>query len=154
YWGRSSVQHLWLLLVLALFSVQGLRAQETVNNASIGGRVTDPSGAAVARAMVAGRKTGTELSHVAKAGDAGRFRFPYLVVGKYEVTAQQQGFADARRLVTLTLGAAFQISIPLTIGASQETVDVSADAEVIEAARTQIAGTIGRQEVASLPLNG
>jgi hypothetical protein len=52
-----------------------------VNFASISGRVTDPSGAAVPGATVTARQTDTNVPADAVTDSSGRFRFPYLRVG-------------------------------------------------------------------------
>ena len=52
-------------------------AQETINYASISGRVTDPPGGVVAGAQVSARQTETNLTGDATTDGEGRFRFPY-----------------------------------------------------------------------------
>ena len=84
----------------------------------------------------------------------GRFRFPYLRVGPYEITVRTPGFADATRRLTLTVGAAFDLPMRSGVEAVAASVTVSGTATVLEAARSQIAGTVSQAEVASLPLNG
>ena len=129
-------------------------AQQSIDYASVSGRVTDPSGAVVPGALVSARHTQTNLTGTTIADQNGRFRFPYLKVGTYEITVRQQGFQDAIRQLTLTAGAAFELPITLTIGAVDTTVTVTGEAMVLEAARSQIAGTVSEPEVRSLPLNG
>src|SRR4030095_1313092 len=51
-------------------------------------------------------------------------------------------------------GSAFEMPILLDVAAEQTTVNVSGEAAVIEAARSQIAGTVAQTEVRTLPLNG
>ena len=63
-------------------------------------------------------------------------------------------FADVTRRLMLTLGAAFDLPVSLTLRTVEATVDVTAQATVIEAARSQIAGTISQAEVRNLPMNG
>ena len=99
------------------------------------------------------RATATDVTVKAETDDAGRFHFPYLKVGQYEVTVHQDGFSDARRTLTLTIGAAFDLPVTLTVGA-KEAVTVNAEAPVLEANRSQVAGTISQTEVANLPYNG
>ena len=53
-------------------------AQETVNQASISGRVVDSQGAVVPGAVVTARHTDTNLAAETATDQAGRFRFPYL----------------------------------------------------------------------------
>src|SRR6185503_17521703 len=84
----------------------------------------------------------------------GRFRFPYLKVGPYEIKVRRQGFADAVRAVTLTVGSAFELAIALTVASAEMNITVAGEAAVLEAARTQIAGTVTQTEIRNLPLNG
>lgn len=141
-------------LVLAVFSAASLWAQESVNSASVAGRITDPAGNAVEGARVLARQTETNLASAADTDRDGRFRFAYLRVGAYTITIHRDGFSDAARNLTLTVGAAFDVSVQLTIGQLSQQMLVTEDATVLEGARTQVAGTVARAEVESLPLNG
>src|ERR1700742_1507107 len=110
------------IVVLFLFlSGTSLLAQETINNASISGRVTDPSGAAVSTASVEARQVETNLATTTATDSESRFRFPYLRVGNYEINVTKTGFATGTRKVTLTIGAAFQLPISLAVASAQET---------------------------------
>ena len=152
--GISTGIRIVLLAVCAAASAQRASGQETINYASISGRVTDPSGGVVAGAQVIARQTDTNLIGETTSDGAGRFRFPYLKVGPYAITVRQAGFADATRQLTLTVGAAFEVPVSLTVGALATDVTVTAPAIVLEGARSQIAGTISQAEVRNLPLNG
>jgi hypothetical protein len=142
------------LAILATLTIVVAFAQETINYASLSGRVTDPTGAVVEGATVTARQVETNLISTATTDREGRFRFPYLKLGPYEVTVRDQGFADSARSVTLTVGAAFDIPFSLTIGTAETNVTVSEAPPVLETARTQIAGTVSQTEVMNLPLNG
>ncbi len=135
--------------VLILICALELPAQETIHCGSIGGRVIDPDAAAVAGAHVAARQIETNLTATATTDREGRFRFPYLRVGQYEITVRQSGFAPAVQRVGLSVGAAYELPISLTIEGGGTVVTVYG-----EAARTQIAGTVPQTETRSLPLNG
>jgi hypothetical protein len=64
-------------------AVSSLHAQQSVDLASVSGRVTDPSGAVVVGAQIAARQTETNLTRTAVSDQEGRFRRPYLRVGPY-----------------------------------------------------------------------
>ncbi|SEF76083.1 Outer membrane receptor proteins, mostly Fe transport [Bryocella elongata] len=145
---RSFCSALFLTFVLAA------AAQETVNNASLTGRVTDATGAVIKSATVTVRASTTNSVSATTTDAAGRFRFPYLAVGQYEVVVHDDGFTDARRSLTLTIGAAFDLPIFLSVGTSTQSVSVNAEAPVLETDRSQVAGTISQNEVANLPYNG
>jgi Carboxypeptidase regulatory-like domain/TonB dependent receptor len=129
-------------------------AQQSVDYASVSGRVTDPSGAVVAAAQITARHTQTNLTGTAVTDQEGRFRFPYLRVGPYEFTVREQGFQDATRTLTLTVGSAFELPVTLSVGGIDTSVTVTGEATVLEAARSQIAGTVSEPEVRSHPMNG
>jgi outer membrane receptor protein involved in Fe transport len=131
-----------------------VRAQETINSASVGGRVTDPQNAVIPGAVVIAKQTATNVQAEAVTDRDGRFRFPYLKVGAYEITVHVQGFSTATRVLTLTVGSAFDLAIPLSIEGVNSVVNVGADSAVLEAARSQIAGTVAQAEVQALPMNG
>jgi len=137
-----------------LLVCSALCAQQAVNEATIRGEVKDTTGAAVAGADVAVRQLDTNITATQKSDRDGRFLFPYLQVGPYEVTAQKSGFQAAKRPVTLTIGSAFDIPFTLALGPVSSSVNVSSEEPVLETARTQTATTISRAEIADLPLNG
>ena len=129
-------------------------AQESVNYASISGRVTDASGGLVVGAVVTARQIETNLTGTQETDKEGRFRFPYLRVGQYEIRIHQKGFNDTTQTLLLSVGAAFELPVTLTLASTQTNVTVTGEAPVLEAARTQIAGTVSQAEVGTLPLNG
>jgi hypothetical protein len=114
----------------------------------------DQSGAVVPDARVTVRHTQTNVTGTSVTDEEGRFRFPYLRIGTYEITVRQQGFQDATRLLTLTVGSAFELRVTLTLGGVDASLTVTGEATVLEAARSQIAGTVSETEVKALPLNG
>ncbi len=129
-------------------------AQQSVMTATLGGRVEDPGGGVISDAQVLARHTETNIVTAAQTDREGRFRFSYLRVGPYEVIVKAAGFADARLSVTLTVGSAYELPVALSIGPERETVTVTGEASALEAARSQVAGTVAQSEVRSLPLNG
>ncbi len=129
-------------------------AQDTINQASISGRVVDQQGASVPGALVAVRQTDTNVRLDTTTDAEGRFRFPYLRLGPYELRVTLDGFKESRRELSLSVGSAFELPITLDVAGVDATVSVIATVPVIEAARSQIAGTIARQEIQDLPLNG
>ncbi len=131
-----------------------LYGQETVNNASVSGRVLDPSGAVIQNARVAARQMETGLVSSTVTDRDGRFRFPYLKVGRYDVTVHCAGFSDVSRHVTLTVGSAFELPVSLSLASGETNITVGEQAAGLETARSQIAGTVSQKEIEQLPLNG
>jgi hypothetical protein len=150
-WLYSTLRVLACVLAVA---ARVAHAQETVNYASVSGRVTDSQSAVVPGAHVTARQTDTNVKAETDTDSEGRFRFPYLRIGPYEITVHLDGFKDSRRTLALTVGAAFDIPFELAVGGVETNVTVAAEATVLEAARSQIAGTVAQAEVRSLPMNG
>jgi len=129
-------------------------AQETVNYASLSGRVTDPQGAVIPGAHVGARQTETNVTAETVTDSEGRFRFSYLRIGTYEVKVRARGFTDSTRTLRITVGSAFDLPITLAVGGLETTVVVTGETTVLETARSQIAGTVPQIEVQNLPMNG
>ncbi len=129
-------------------------AQQSVDYASVSGRVADPQGSVVPGAHVMARRTETNETAETVTDSAGRFRFPHLKVGPYELKVRLQGFADLTRSVTLTVGSAFDLPLTLAVAGVDTSVTVSGDAALLETARSQIAGTVPQAEIRNLPMNG
>jgi hypothetical protein len=135
--------------VLILICAGLLPGQESIHLATVSGTVTDAAGGVVAEALVSARHVETNQTATASTDHEGRFRFPYLRVGEYEIGVEYPGFSRAIRHVTVSAGAAFDIPIALTVDSIETGITVTG-----EAARTQIAGTVAQSEVRTMPLNG
>ena len=145
---------MWMSIALVSLGAVTAGAQESIEYGSIGGRVQDASGAVVREATVTARQVATNRRSMLLTDNAGRFRFPYLSVGEYEIRVQHPGFADASRTVDVGAGSAFDLPIMLSVASAASQVTVSAGADLLDTARTQIAGTVTQTEVNNLPLNG
>ena len=117
-------------------------AQETVAFGSVSGRVVDEPGRRGARGACDGAPARHQSDRRARIRRRRPFRFPYLRVGPYEIVVSRAGFADATRTLTVTVGSAFELPVALPLAGLDTTVQVAAAAPVIEAARSQIAGTV------------
>jgi hypothetical protein len=143
-----------LFLTPLLFSTITMRAQETLTNASVTGRVLDPSGALVSHASVKALAIATNQSYTAQTDAQGRFRLPYLSVGEYRITAQADGFSQVSREVQLTIGSAFDLTLQLSVATADTSIQVTGEPPVIEENRSQISQTVLQPEITNLPYEG
>jgi hypothetical protein len=139
---------------VALAMAHPAAAQESINHASVSGRVSDAQGGVLPGATVTARQIETDVSASVVTDGGGRFRFPYLRIGAYELMVQMPGFTEAHRRIALSVGAAFEIPVVLNVEGVEANVTVHAEAPVLESARSQIAATVTAAEVEQLPLNG
>jgi hypothetical protein len=150
----SSSARAMALFICTAFAAHDVRAQDAINQASVSGRVVDQQAMAVPGAHVSVRQTDTNLTVEATTDGDGRFRFPYLKVGPHEITVSLDGFVDVKRSLTLGVGSAFELPLVMEVAGLQTSVSVVGEIPVIEAARSQIAGTVPQAEIEALPLNG
>jgi hypothetical protein len=129
-------------------------AQQAVTSATLSGRVEDARGAAVNGVEVAVTNLNTNQRRTTQTDGEGRYRFAYLPVGAYALTASRAGFAPLTLKLTLNVGATLDVPLALSVGGVSESVEVSADVTALESARTQVSGTVVPKEIDGLPLNG
>jgi len=144
----------YLLLCVALAIPIFAFGQETLTTASVTGRVLDQSGAAIPQSKVTALALATNQSHIVQTDNQGRFRLPFLPVGTYRVSAEANGFARFTREVELTVGAAFDVTLQVSIDSANTSVNVAAQAPVLEENRSQISETVLQSEVNNLPYSG
>jgi hypothetical protein len=144
-----------LFATVWMFSAaSGARAQE-VAVAEVDGRVTDPSGASVSGATVRITDVDTRQTHAYTTDAAGVFRFPNLPVGAYTLEVSAQGFKAYRQTgITLEVAHNVEQNVALTLGATTDTVEVAANASMVETKENAISQLIGQQAIEDLPLNG
>ncbi len=142
-----------VLILLCNFAPHAL-AQQTITSAAISGRVQDREGEFVSGAQIALVNLERNQTWTTTSDDGGRFRFLYLPVGEYQLKAEHTGFSMLNTRLTLTVGQSLELPLALDVASVSETVEVTTDVPVIEAARTQVAETIIPREIDSLPLNG
>ena len=76
----------------------------------------------------------------------GRYRFPYLRTGDYELKIEGQGFESMTKQLTVLIGQALDLPIKLNVAGVTAQVNIGGtDVPVIETVRTQITETIRRR---------
>jgi hypothetical protein len=118
------------------------------------GRVLDPSGAVVSHSTVTATELATNQTSTTETDGRGRFRFPYLSVGTYRISTKAVGFAETARQVQLTVGAAFDLTLQVSMSQATANVQVTAEPPLIETDRSQIGETVSQTEAANLPFEG
>ncbi len=131
------------------------RAQSQASAGSIEGTVTDTHGAVVPDAKVTARNLQTGLTRDATSNSDGLYRLLVLPVGDYDVTIEKQGFAAIRHQgVKVQVGEKLTLDVQLGAAGAIESVNVTAEAPIVETTRTQVSTTVNDRAVANLPTNG
>ncbi len=142
-----------LLTAIALLSSGAVALAQST--ATIQGTITDQSGAALAGAQVVVRNPATGVERTAQTDSSGNYQVASLPVGEYRIEVQAQGFQpltvnDLRLEVGRTVVQNFQ----MRVGAVSQTVNVTADAGLIETTTSTVGQVIDRRTVQEIPLNG
>ncbi len=142
------------LAVCLLFSSAGLYAQ-AVAIAEIDGVVTDASGKTVPGAQVTAVETDKQTNRQTTTNAEGRFILANLPVGPYRLEVKSPGFKDYRQVgITLGVGQTTNVNVQLTVGSVTESVEVTADATMLESKDSAIAQVMEQRKIVDLPLNG
>ncbi|SEG69924.1 Carboxypeptidase regulatory-like domain-containing protein [Bryocella elongata] len=141
-------------VVLALMGIAlGATAQQYLG--TIGGEVTDPSGAKVPAAVLTAEEASTHFKTTATANGAGAFNMPSLQPGTYTLTLTASGFRkEVRTNVVLTAGQLEVIDFQLSPAGATETVNIVAENPLVDTGSANIATTLSTAEVTDLPNNG
>jgi len=148
-----AINRLAVCSVLILLASFFLTAQNVVLTGSLGGRVTDASGAIVPGASVVVRSLTTGVQQSAQTNHAGLYRLPVVMPGAYSITASLKGFRDVQVLVRVLVGNTTSQDIKLQVGASADTVKVIGTAP-LRPEESSASTVLDRSLIEDLPLNG
>ncbi len=131
------------------------RVYGQAGTASVSGRVTDTSGAAIPSASVVVKNTGTSATESTTSDAEGRYAVPELGIGSYEIQVSKTGFQTSVRTgITLSVGAAPVIDVQLMVGQASQTVTVSAETAQVETSNASVSSLVNSTQMRELPLNG
>ena len=140
-----------LSLVLALAAAPA--AAQSL--ATVQGFVTDDTGASLPGVTVELVDVERGQRRAAVTNRGGFFALRAVPSGEYDLVASLAGFRTVRREdVRLLVGQSFEVDLRLGLAALEETVDVTAQAPLIEVGRTGAADYVTEDEIASLPISG
>ncbi|HEV3197927.1 MAG TPA: TonB-dependent receptor [Bryobacteraceae bacterium] len=140
-------------MLLAIALVPHCDAQ--VLYGSLTGNVTDPASAAVPGAHVEAVNLGTNVKGETETDERGIYRFTNLQTGLYKVTVTAKSFRTyAETNVQVQPNEIRRVDVQLQIALTTESVEVSADAVVLQTDKADIHSEVSAQEVQELPYNG
>jgi hypothetical protein len=117
--------------------------------------VRDPKGSLVTNATITARDQARGLERSGTGNDQGEYRILLLPPGAYQVTIEAAGFAKATaENVVITVGQVADLPVALSVAGTQEVVNVSSAAELIETSRTSTTDTVEQRRIDNLPING
>ncbi len=137
------------ITILALFVPRTSSGQAS---AGITGTITDSSGAVIENANVTVTNIATTVSDKTVSGSAGTYSFKGLTPGKYSVSVEAAGFKKGvQDNVAVEVSTTATINIALAAGATNETVQVTADQVSLNTTQPEMGSTIEPVVVQALP---
>src|SRR5439155_17527287 len=125
------------------------------STASISGSVKDTSGAVLPGVEVTVTQTETGLKRSAITNETGSYTLTNLPIGPYRFEASLPGFRTyAQTGIVLQVNDNPLINAVLEVGQVTETVEVQANAALVETRTTTVSQVIDNVRVLELPLNG
>jgi hypothetical protein len=139
------------LLALFFLNTPSSLAQEI--SAGMTGRITDPTGAAVAGASVTAKDVNRGTVWPTTTNDEGIFAFPRVPTGTYELRIEAKGFKSlVRPGITLELDQRARLDLTLEIGAVNESIEVTGAAPLLNTETTIIGAVLTSNTVMNTPL--
>jgi hypothetical protein len=128
---------------------------QSISTSQLKGTVQDPTGAPVGGVGVKVTQTATGATRSTMTGLDGGYLFPELPVGPYRLEASKEGFSRAVQTgIVLQVASNPTVDITLKVGAVSESIEVQANAALVETQTNAVGEVVDQQRVVDLPLNG
>ncbi|MGH9385701.1 MAG: carboxypeptidase regulatory-like domain-containing protein [Vicinamibacterales bacterium] len=148
---KKSLMPCWPLVVLALLVTPG-SALAQIEQARINGTVIDSQGAVLPGATVTARSAALIGAQTTITEADGRFRFPALPGGIYDITFELAGFQTLKREgIVLRLGQTLTVDGQLQVAALQESVTVTGESPVVDLTTTAVGTTFDKDKLTGIP---
>lgn len=142
-----------LALTAAFLAAWSVAALAQVVSGDLTGTVYDATGGTIPNATVTAKNTATGIETTTKTSTAGQYRLANLPVGSYDLTITAQGFTALQlHDVSVALNQVNTANATLAVGASTESVDVTAAAPNIDTTTAHVANSFETKEIMDLPI--
>lgn len=122
---------------------------------TITGTVIDPTDAVIVGANITVRNVDTNITRTAQTGPDGRFSFPALLIGNYEVSVEAMGFGKVvRGPIVLTLNQTAVADAQLSPAGITEIVTIQADVSIVNTSNSEVGVRFDERRLADLPTQG
>ena len=147
--------HRLLFLAIALALVFGTLAFAQRDLGTITGTVTDAQSAVVPNVKITITEVATGLKYEVTTGAGGEYTRPALKPGTYTVAAEAKGFRRVEQdNVVITGGDRVGVNLVLAVGDLTQSVEVSAEAPLLQTEGTTLGAELNTAVVSELPLGG
>jgi len=139
----------------AILVLTGARISAQTTAGAVNGTVRDESGAVVPNAKVDLKSESTGAETTANSNASGYFTFVNIQPGSYTLSASAAGFKKTvQTAFTVGVNETVTRNMSLTVGDVGQTVEVTAEAALLQQSTSELGTVIAEQAVKELPLNG
>jgi outer membrane receptor protein involved in Fe transport len=150
---KFSILSLVLGVAISL-SASSAFAQATATMAQLNGSVKDQSGGVLVKASITLRSKDTNQTYTTTSNQIGYYVFSNIPPGNYELSVTSTGFGKYAQSLELRVAQVATYDIDMRVADATETVEVHAEAPIIEPSRTEVSNVIETQQIQSLPISG
>jgi len=146
-----------IISMIAIFTallLMGSMSYAQIRTGSIKGTVADTEGEFLPGATVelSGEKIMGGVRSIIT-NDEGKFRFPNLLPGEYEVTVTMEGFQTAKRTeLKVKIGGTTTVDVNLNLASLEETVTVLAESPMVDVQKSALSTNINSELMEVLPM--
>ncbi len=123
--------------------------------AELFGVILDPSGQSVAKATLHAQEQATMAAFAATSDSRGEYHFLGLPAGQYVLTIEQPGFRTYKQSgIALHIAGHTELNVTLTLGQPAQSIEVTAEASLLQTATGEVSYHVDQTKVVNLPLDG
>jgi hypothetical protein len=136
--------------ILAMSAVMFAQAPTGV----ISGTVVDQSGAVIPSATVTITEKATGTIRSLSTNNSGLYSAAALLAGDYDIRVEATGFKTIVRQAAVAAGNTTTVDVQMSLGQASDVITVEGQAAAINYESHSVAGTIARNTIQELPING
>ena len=142
-----------LMLVALLVGLTAVAAAQSTT-ANISGQVMDEQQKVIPNATVKAREIATNATRTVTSDAEGRYRFPNLSIGSYELSVEAPGFAKLIRTgITLLVNQDAVIDATLKVSTVTEVVTITENASVLNTTNSEVSTRFDEKRLSELPIS-
>src|ERR1700756_4044886 len=149
---KGLVMALSTVLVVCVLATGVAWGQAT---SQISGTVRDPSGAVLPGVEITATQTETGIARMTVTNETGSYVLSNLALGPYRLEAALPGFRTyAQTGIVLQVNSSPAVNVTLEVGQGPDTVEVQANAALVETRNSTLGSVIENERILELLLNG
>ncbi len=123
--------------------------------AELFGAISDPQGLPISQAKVSSQEQSTSAHFDVVTDERGEYHLLGLAAGEYVLTVEKPGFRPYRQEgITLRIGDQVRLSVRMELGQASQSVEVKAQASLLETASGSVGYHVSQPQLETLPLDG